>query len=138
MVLGGCLPLVNLHSTKPRALHREPKHNLDSVATPNESRERDDVLLRKWLPPIAVTEASGLIFKVSVAIAGKGLAWIPLMILSGLRRVFRAPPYTVLRPDDHLPDTVAILAGYCEGLIDVFDLSGVCKQRSKPLGVRVE
>jgi hypothetical protein len=27
----------------------------------------------KWLPPIAVTEASGLIFKVSVAIARKGL-----------------------------------------------------------------
>ena len=44
---------------------------------------------------------------------------------------------TVLRPDDHLPNTVAILTGYCEGLIDVFDLSGVCKQRSKPLGVRV-
>jgi hypothetical protein len=65
-------------------------------------------------------------------------AWIPVMILSGLRRVFRAPPYTVLRPDDHLPNTVAILAGYCEGLIDVFYLSGVCKQRSKPLGVRVE
>ena len=43
-----------------------------------------------------------------------------------------------LRPDDHLSNTVAILAGYCEGLIDVFDLSGVCKQRSKPLGVRVE
>jgi hypothetical protein len=52
--------------------------------------------------------------------------------------LLNATPYTVLGPDDHLPDTVAILARDCEGLIDLFDLSGVCKQRCKPLGVCVE
>jgi hypothetical protein len=53
-------------------------------------------------------------------------------------RLLSASHYKILRPDDHLPNTVAILAGYCEGLIDAFDLPGVCKQRSKPPGVRVE
>ena len=115
----------------------------DSVATPNESRERDDVLLRFRLTDEVVAtnrrhRGFGPDFQGVSRNRRERPAWIPVMILSGLRRVFRAPPYTVLRPDDHLPNTVAILAGYCEGLIDVFDLSGVCKQRSKPLGVRVE
>jgi len=48
------------------------------------------------------------------------------------------PTLGTLRPDDHLPDTVAILAGDCEGVIDLFDLPGMCKQRCKPLGVRLE
>jgi hypothetical protein len=43
-----------------------------------------------------------------------------------------------LRPDYHLPDTVAILAGYCEGLIDALDAPRVRQQRCKPLGVRLE
>jgi len=42
------------------------------------------------------------------------------------------PTLGTLRPDDHLPDTVAILAGDCEGVIDLFDLPGMCKQRCKP------
>ena len=36
------------------------------------------------------------------------------------------PTLGTLRPDDHLPDTVAILAGDCEGVIDLFDLPGMC------------
>ena len=42
------------------------------------------------------------------------------------------------RPDYHLPNTVAILAGYCESFIDAFDLPRVCEQRCKPLAVRME
>jgi undecaprenyl pyrophosphate phosphatase UppP len=52
--------------------------------------------------------------------------------------VLNASPYTVLRPDDHLADIVAILARDREGLIDLFDLPGVCKHRCKPLGVCIE
>jgi len=48
------------------------------------------------------------------------------------------PTLGALRPDDHLPDTVAILAGDCEGITDLFDFPGMGKQRCKPLGVRVE
>ena len=43
-----------------------------------------------------------------------------------------------LGPDDHLPDTVAILAGDSERLIDVFERPGVREQRRKPLGVGLE
>jgi hypothetical protein len=43
-----------------------------------------------------------------------------------------------LRPDDHLPNAVAILAGYCECLIDALDAPRVRQQRCKPLGVRLE
>ena len=48
------------------------------------------------------------------------------------------PTLRTLRPDDHLPDAIVILSGDCEGVIDLFDLSGMCKQRCKPLGVCVE
>jgi len=43
-----------------------------------------------------------------------------------------------LRSDDHLPNTVAILAGNCEGFVDAFDLPRVRKQRRKPLYMRLE
>ena len=42
-----------------------------------------------------------------------------------IRKMMRKPTLGTLRLDDHLPDTVAILAGDCEGVIDPFD-SLVC------------
>jgi len=72
--------------------------------------------------------------------ARNGTLDTPGFTTAGDRRHVESERVTLygLRPDYHLPDTVAILAGYCEGLIDAFDLPRVCKQRSKPLGVRVE
>jgi len=43
-----------------------------------------------------------------------------------------------LRPDDHLPNPIAVLARYREGFIDALNLPGMSKQWCKPPVVRVK
>jgi hypothetical protein len=66
----------------------------------------------------------------------KKFFFIPRIESSGcIVEVLNISPNAVLRPDDHLANSVAISAGYCECFVDAFDLPRVSKQRCEPLGV---